>query len=305
MVGTIARRISIHRATTVGPKSPLCQVILKNTSMMKDVPSSLSGSPINRSQSLLTTNTRIPALAPSRGERARLEALLSDVWSREVLPFPGMTNRSRSEHIVRASASSMIRKLSVASIASSFTKRSASLASTNKATTDDDKTEMGDGVRHVPKLTREEGWTSGSPLLRGQEDRRLPIIRDDAERKTSSGTSTGGSAFKKADVAGTVAGTVRRLDALKRGSAPTGEEGRAVESTALRTSSPNSLRLIRHTSSSKTSPCPSDKENFYQPPGAKPPLLSKPPLSKRSSRWARVGALNRDVMVQGLRSFFR
>ncbi|KAK3329343.1 hypothetical protein B0H66DRAFT_596931 [Apodospora peruviana] len=129
--GTIARRISIHRATTVGPKTPLCQVILKNTSVVKDPPSSgrTINSQINRSQSLLTTNNRIPVLAPSRGERARLETLLSDVWTRDVLPFPGITARSRSEHLVRTSASSMMRKLSVTSIAGSFSKRSLSSAS--------------------------------------------------------------------------------------------------------------------------------------------------------------------------------
>ncbi|KAM7196142.1 hypothetical protein V8F20_007177 [Naviculisporaceae sp. PSN 640] len=124
--GTIARRISIHRATTVGPKSPLCQVILKNTSVVKDVPSTggTRSSQINRSQSLMATNGRIPVLAPSRGDRARLEALLSDVWTRDILPFPGITARSRSENLVRASASSVIRKLSVVSIATTFSKRS-------------------------------------------------------------------------------------------------------------------------------------------------------------------------------------
>ncbi|KAH6650772.1 hypothetical protein F5144DRAFT_589180 [Chaetomium tenue] len=126
--GTIARKISIHRATTIGPKSPLYQVILKNTSAAKEAPTS-SGSQINRSQSLLTTNSRIPVLAPARAERARLEALLSDVWTRDVLPFPGITARSRSEHLVRASASSVMRKLSSVTIPGSFSRRSASFAS--------------------------------------------------------------------------------------------------------------------------------------------------------------------------------
>lgn len=102
--------------------SGLCQVIIKNTNAFKETPSSIT---INRSQSLLTTN-RTPVLAPSRVERCRLEALLSDVWSRQFLPYPGMTHRARSEHIVRTSASSMMRKLSVASIASNFTKQSSS-----------------------------------------------------------------------------------------------------------------------------------------------------------------------------------
>lgn len=122
----MARKISIHRATTIGPKSPLYQVILKNTSAAHE--RSTSSQSINRSQSLLTTTTRTPVLAPARAERARLEALLSDVWTRDVLPFPGITARSRSEHLVRASASSMMRKLSAVNITGGFTRRSQSLA---------------------------------------------------------------------------------------------------------------------------------------------------------------------------------
>lgn len=120
--------MSIHRATTVGPKSPLCQVIIKNTSALKDASTSSSHTAINRSQSLLTTN-RIPVLAPSRSDRIRLERLLADVWTKHILPYPAMTGRSRGEHLVRSSASSMMRKLSVASITSSFSsKRSGSVA---------------------------------------------------------------------------------------------------------------------------------------------------------------------------------
>ena len=85
---------------------------------------STSGLAINRSQSLLTTNMRLPVLTPSRNDRCRLEGLLSDIWSRDVLPFPGMAGRSRSEHLVRAS--SVMRKLSVSSFSNSFGKRSAS-----------------------------------------------------------------------------------------------------------------------------------------------------------------------------------
>ncbi|RKF63882.1 putative dbl homology [Erysiphe neolycopersici] len=132
--GTVARRISVHRATTVGPMSGLCQVIIKNTNAFKETPSSIA---INRSQSLLTTN-RTPVLAPSRVERCRLEALLSDVWSRQCLPYPGMTHRARSEHIVRTSASSMMRKLSVASIASNFTKQYSSAIFAHRTIEDDE-----------------------------------------------------------------------------------------------------------------------------------------------------------------------
>lgn len=108
--------------------------MLKNTSAAKDSTNHANlRIGINRSQSLLTTNTRLPVLAPARSERARLENILTDVWSRDILPFPGMTARIRSEHLVRSSASSVMRKLSVASITSSFGKRSGSVSHGGKA----------------------------------------------------------------------------------------------------------------------------------------------------------------------------
>ncbi|KAG6055096.1 hypothetical protein E4U17_003214 [Claviceps sp. LM77 group G4] len=60
-------------------------------------------------------------------ERARLETLLEDVWSREILPFPGVSTRIRSEKFVRTSASTMMRKLSVMSIANSLAKKTEGL----------------------------------------------------------------------------------------------------------------------------------------------------------------------------------
>ncbi|PHH71430.1 hypothetical protein CDD80_5287 [Ophiocordyceps camponoti-rufipedis] len=153
--GTVARRISIHRATTVGPKSPLCQVVLKNTSIVRDTGGSVSASlTINRSHSVLTTQTRLPVLAPSRSERARLEALLADVWTREILPFPGMTTRARSEHLVRTSASTVMRKLSVTSIASSFARRSSSL--TQKAKPSEEQPTREEAKRRAQKSSKEE-----------------------------------------------------------------------------------------------------------------------------------------------------
>ncbi|PHH67270.1 hypothetical protein CDD81_3039 [Ophiocordyceps australis] len=135
--GTLARRVSIHRATTVGPKTPTCQVLLKNTSVVRDSTANASmASTLNRSQSMLLNNARMSVLAPARSERAKLEALLADVWSREVLPFPGMTTRARSEHLVRTSASTVMRKLSVASITSSFSRRSGSTSHKSKSVQD-------------------------------------------------------------------------------------------------------------------------------------------------------------------------
>ncbi|KAH6853744.1 hypothetical protein B0I37DRAFT_440845 [Chaetomium sp. MPI-CAGE-AT-0009] len=160
--GTIARKISIHRATTIGPKTPLYQVILKNTSATRESPTtSDSNTAINRSQSLLTTNSRVPVLAPARAERARLEALLSDVWTRDVLPFPGISGRSRSEHLVRASASSMMRKLSAVSITGSFSRRSASLASLHNLSQHQPKEKNGNAAATAAEIERRTTMAEG------------------------------------------------------------------------------------------------------------------------------------------------
>ncbi|KAH7492936.1 hypothetical protein FOMA001_g684 [Fusarium oxysporum f. sp. matthiolae] len=120
--GSIARSLSTHQAS-VGSSEP-CHVILKNTSTMKSSSGTSSRAGLHRSQSLLSTKVRTPVLVPSRSERARLEVLLSDVWSQDVLPLPSMTNISRNEQMIRRSASTVMRKLSV----SSMTKRSGSLS---------------------------------------------------------------------------------------------------------------------------------------------------------------------------------
>lgn len=100
-------------------------VMLKNTTTVgreSSISKSSSGR-VCRSKSLLTPS-QMTILTPAKADRARLESLVRDVWSRNVLPFPGMIMRSRSENIMRTSASSMMRKLSVAGIASSLSKRS-------------------------------------------------------------------------------------------------------------------------------------------------------------------------------------
>lgn len=89
-----------------------------------------STSSINRSKSHLTSN-RIVVLAPKRSERSRLETLLSDVWTKDKLPYPGMI-ASRGGQIFRASAGSLVRKLSLASIHGPFSRRSGSLTITSK-----------------------------------------------------------------------------------------------------------------------------------------------------------------------------
>lgn len=124
--GTLTRRISIQRAATVSPRTNACQVIIKNTNALRDSSDSQTSAPdsLSRSQSLLSTN-RILILAPKRAERLRMEYALTEVWTRDLLPYPGMSP-NRGEHLIRTSASSMMRKLSRATMANSFTKRSTS-----------------------------------------------------------------------------------------------------------------------------------------------------------------------------------
>ncbi|KAF4993745.1 hypothetical protein FGRMN_6272 [Fusarium graminum] len=116
LAGTIARSLSTHQTSIGGPESSIFHVILKNTSVTRPGTGASTGNGLNRSQSLLSTKTRTPVLVPSRSERARLEVLLANVWSRDVLPLPSKTSIARNEQIIRRSASMMMRKLSVSSI---------------------------------------------------------------------------------------------------------------------------------------------------------------------------------------------
>lgn len=129
-----ARKLSVHRAATLGPAADINQVIIKNT-QAKETPENASTSslpmPIPRSQSLATP-CHIPVLAPRRTERIQLEHLLSDVWTKDALPWPGLGSKW-PEYNIRASANHVIRKLSMASIASNFSKRSMSHASISQS----------------------------------------------------------------------------------------------------------------------------------------------------------------------------
>ncbi|CAK3948546.1 Dbl homology domain-containing [Lecanosticta acicola] len=117
--GSFVRRMSVHRAATVGPTTELNQIIIKNTQAMKEVHQeneSQASLQIPRSQSVQTPS-HVQTLAPRRADRHRLETMLSDVWSKGLLPYPGMARRSDP---IRAGANHVIRKFSMASITSNF-----------------------------------------------------------------------------------------------------------------------------------------------------------------------------------------
>lgn len=134
---SLVRRMSMHRAATMGAKSTSSQVIIKNTQAQKlsEAPQPFSPMMVTRSQSHMSSNL-VQILAPRRAERMRLENTLEDVWTKDNLPFPGMSNR-RYENQIRASANSVMRKLSMASIASNFSRRSPSFSSMSNTISDD------------------------------------------------------------------------------------------------------------------------------------------------------------------------
>jgi hypothetical protein len=134
---SLVRRMSVHRAATLGSKTHLSQVIIKNTQAQKmsEPPPAFAPNLVTRSQSHMSSN-HVVTLAPRRAERIRLETALEEVWTKDVLPFPGMGNR-RVENPIRASANSVMRKLSMASIASNFSRRSPSFSSISNTRSDD------------------------------------------------------------------------------------------------------------------------------------------------------------------------
>jgi hypothetical protein len=275
--------------------SGLCQVIIKNTNAFKESPSSAA---INRSQSLLTTN-RIPVLAPSRADRIRLEALLADVWTKEILPYPGMTGRARNEHLVRASASSMMRKLSVASITSNFTKRSGSMASLHKTTEDNESSDF-DFQKATP--VRTENSSSESSQQKDLEDptrSRLSVIPDEKENAYHKDSSETPCALSSG-ANGSPASTLRRLATLKV-KASWGPDGQRIITPPLRTSSANSVSQSRVTPlSTVTDLGIEEKENIPQAQSTQ-----ATPTPQKQAKKSKGMGMSRNIVAEGFRNLFR
>jgi hypothetical protein len=179
--GTLARRLSIQRAATVGTKSNVYQIIIKNTHVAKDGSEQrypLSPS-MNRSQSLLMTH-RIPVLAPKRSDRIRIENVLADVWTKDILPYPGMV-AARGDQI-KASANSVIRKLSLANMSAPFARsRSTSLIALSPCKSKDDLRMSTQTEESTLGLSQDR---SGSPVIserglsrQGHEEK---LLREDS-----------------------------------------------------------------------------------------------------------------------------
>lgn len=253
------------------------QVILKNTSAAANrVPSPTH---INRSQSLLTTNTRVPVLAPTRNERVRLETLLMDVWSRDVLPYPGMSFKARNEHIVRSSASTMMRKLSVVSITGSFGKKAGANSSgldmlePPGAVTQDDS-RSGDSTR------------SCSSSVHSCNGRLIKRPRTQNLREKGGGTGT----------RNTSSGTMQVLE-LTKIVVDSKQIPDEKSETAGLSASASDHQPSMSLGSVKSDSCSLGKENACPP--------TEVESKKQGRRWGRAGGLRNDGTSQGLRSLFR
>lgn len=128
--GSIMRRQSIQRAVTVNSRKNGCQIIVKNTYSFKETPDSpmKRHESLSRSKSLLSTH-RIPTLTSRRSERQRMEQNMSAVWTKDLLPYPGMTAH-RGGHLIRTSANSLMRRFSIASMSNSISTTYSTQAST-------------------------------------------------------------------------------------------------------------------------------------------------------------------------------
>lgn len=239
-------------------------------------------------------------LATSRSERIRLESLLADVWTRDFLPFPGMTSRARSEQLVRASASSMMRKLSVASIASNFTKRSGSMASLHKNVEDEESLEP-ESQRRVAQCLSETIPSSENEDLTKS---RLSVIEDEKENISRNGSLNDSLKKLRTFISvtnGSPAGSLRPVLPLGVKKSWTAD-GQRIITPPLRTSSANSVNPARRTSLSTVthSMIMEDKENDPRPSDTQAPQPGIKLVKK-----SKVIGKGRSAVAEGLRNLFR
>ena len=135
--GTLARRFSTRRPATVGPRTALSQVVIRNTHSLRHTEKKSSDMSMGRSQTV-HLGPRIQTLAPRRLDRIHMEQDLADVWTRDLLTYPGMSSRAESQ--IRASANTVMRRLSRAT-SNSFGKRSGSFTSRLEEAIDDESPE--------------------------------------------------------------------------------------------------------------------------------------------------------------------
>jgi hypothetical protein len=269
----MARSASVNRATTAIPHSAQVHVILKNTSLVKSTTNTTGPVPIlGRSHSLVSSKPRIPVLAPPRSERARLEVLLEDVWSQNIIPFPDTMSIARNEQLMRRSASTMMRKLSMANMAKrsgSISRRGSEEVASEGLTRQTSKSSASSfGVFDV-----DGSWHSNSTKCSTLPESTEMNMEEShvADARSSMQKLTISSSPRDADLVEATSDTMG--DDLKKES--------AIQSST--------------TSSRKAEASPSTKENTRPPASI--------PVRSKSSRWTR-GSTQDDKKGHGFRRFF-
>lgn len=122
-----ARRSSIHGSLTMTMCPEVIHLVIRGTKSPPNPnePSRPEEPGVSRTQSLMITD-QTAILAPKRQDRIRIERSLADIWTKDVLPYPGMT-QGKGENTIRTSAGSLMRRLS---LHPAFSRRSSSLATT-------------------------------------------------------------------------------------------------------------------------------------------------------------------------------
>jgi hypothetical protein len=188
----------------------------------------------------------------------------------------------------------MMRKLSVASITSNFTKRSGSMASLNKTMEDDDSVD-----NDAPKVTYsraqhnssessalpEVDEAAASRLAAGQDEKEILKQNDSIENLSSRKYTSNGSPAE----------TLRRFATLK-GQKSCPHDGQRIITPPLRTSSANSVSQSRITPRSTVSDkqC-EEKENVPQAQAAQPVQTGQ----------KGKGIVKPRAVTEGLRKLFR
>lgn len=192
-----------------------------------------------------------------------------------------------------------MRKLSVASITSTFAKRSTSTASIAKL--NEDGPPHSSGLVHFNHDDKAVG-SIRTDTSDGDVKTRLPMIQDETENAGSIGPSVASTTGVRRQ-----SGTVKKHGSSTFDLTWMDERDTTTPTTTAQLSPLNSVRRKRQASlSARSSPSlTEDEENMYHGLGMKHRLHETVTNSRPSSKWVRVGGINRGLMASNIRSFFR
>lgn len=170
---SLARRPSINSLAASRSKSDLQEVYIRKTNYPNSTEEAgfqADGQQLGRTKSV--QSNRAPAvLAPRRQDRIRLERFISDVYTRDVLPFPGMI---LAKGDILSRTGSLIRRIS---FHTGFNRRSSSFSTTCARSIGADTGSI------------EEEYRRGKNEVFDNNGRGTSLVEfeSDAEKKTSTG----------------------------------------------------------------------------------------------------------------------